>query len=1176
MSTKEITGGGLMNVFKEGNSLSMLNHELAMRIPKHQLLGDLPLSLNDFHYLAAKLKELFFGTKFQINNKSEYEECFAVFVVFCAVYEYDQRKFWEPVEKYLGELGQYSRTELYDIFSHVLEKFHLNKFENESEEGFRYVTPILCHAGIPINGLDSYFEAISNTINDPFYDDFDVDDYLAYFKNKAEVTVRRYLKLADKRDAYNFIQSTRKLILYDSDDEDGEIDTGNYIRMIGQISNWKEKPKVKKSLQARKKVQITAPKVKIDLEGVGVYCELPRIVVKECYDPYLIWEISMDGSTYYIKADFLIRNGVFVSEEKIYALKPANTYMITLKIDDEVISKWDIQGVNHSYIAFEHNGNLIKKQTLPNYSVILILKNNRKILDKGNLPIFEFPQIPLWFDYNVYSIDLSNTQVLRCTHFNIPVNSEDKPVLIGGKTLFDQENSRTYTKLPKVRVPVISDGDWHLVIKYQFENTVFQKLNVIVKSGHSEILLNEYIEKDAFGQYEIKIWNRTGFNEKFFIEFVPNSKILFNQNDYWPHNVYGYKNNIQTIQTSKEVEIDVYNAEKINEINNGDNIVYKFKTREKDRFLIGEYKYYCNGKVFKTPLKLSILPIAWGIIEDENEVIEYVSKMYTLTKEDFTNSTDPYLLFAFGFHQFQDIQKIKLQLIDTDLQIILENEFQIAYKEGLRIPLNPYLFEIRNNNGASHLDYNLWVSLINSAEDIAASFIVARFQNEMVIRNCKLTQIENEVIIDWEEEGTKTGREIVMVNFVKPWHPPYHFKVDDKKTRLKININHLKPGIYKFLIQKESENLFFDEIEADICTLSNFQKGIIKGRTEEDTSPMEKVLSEILKTRFLKAKVTSKRLLKLQNDIKNLSVQMPEDMNMLSYAYILHNRFPPKRVDKRVISKIFDSVFDLFFDNKNEAFRYVLDSKFSNDYKKQLLQKCYCINLTCKPKINEIQMQTLAKVDEDAYGFIQLIQSENKVFGLNWAGISDIRILKEEDLFGEENHSFLSEENLGKNLYIEQYFQYLYQSIQLPRNLSKSTADFLREFQNQQDVQETKIFGKTRLQLLVEWREQTKKDLNHVKEQLVEVLNICSDTHLKKQFMDVFQALSKRKEADEIGYYIGLIALYASFIRNGLMSETKEFRKLLGYTIEKCNKLYYRDSIIIELYMQKERGYTWV
>lgn len=91
----------------------------------------------------------------------------------------------------------------------------------------------------------------------------------------------------------------------------------------------------------------------------------------------------MDGSTYYIKADFLIRNGVFVSEEKIYALKPANTYMITLKIDDEVISKWDIQGVNHSYIAFEHNGNLIKKQTLPNYSVILILKNNRKILDKG-------------------------------------------------------------------------------------------------------------------------------------------------------------------------------------------------------------------------------------------------------------------------------------------------------------------------------------------------------------------------------------------------------------------------------------------------------------------------------------------------------------------------------------------------------------------------------------------------------------------------------------------------------------------------------------------------------------------------------------------------------------------------------------------------------------------------
>ena len=69
----------------------------------------------------------------------------------------------------------------------------------------------MCHAGIPINAFDSYFSAISNTVNDAFYDDFDVDDYLSYLKNKTEMPVKRYIKLTNKRDSYSFIQNTKQL-----------------------------------------------------------------------------------------------------------------------------------------------------------------------------------------------------------------------------------------------------------------------------------------------------------------------------------------------------------------------------------------------------------------------------------------------------------------------------------------------------------------------------------------------------------------------------------------------------------------------------------------------------------------------------------------------------------------------------------------------------------------------------------------------------------------------------------------------------------------------------------------------------------------------------------------------------------------------------------------------------
>jgi hypothetical protein len=219
----------------------------------------------------------------------------------------------------------------------------------------------------------------------------------------------------------------------------------------------------------------------------------------------------------------------------------------------------------------------------------------------------------------------------------------------------------------------------------------------------------------------------------------------------------------------------------------------------------------------------------------------------------------------------------------------------------------------------------------------------------------------------------------------------------------------------------------------------------------------------------------------------------------------------------------------------------------------------------------------IADIDENMAGFINLIQSENKSKGLNWAGISDVSVLQKEDLFGESdnNTTFLTDENLGKSNYITQYFKYVSNCILHPKNLSKSTRDFIMEFQKQNKIEETAIFGKTRLNLVVEWRSEN-KSVKEIQDNLSRILNIPCDHSLRNNFCDVFNILSKRELDDEIGYYIGLIAVYASFIRSGLMEERIEFSRLLNYTISKCEKLYYRDAIVIELYMHLERGFSWV
>lgn len=1147
---------------------------LAKQIPKHTLIGDLPLSREDFKHLASTINFLYENDK---NSKSfyMYKEALVAFLVFCAVYEYDKRTFWQPIEKYTGNLSYQRRMEMHNTFLSVVKEYNLNTFENESEEGYTYVTPILCHAGIPINAFDSYFSAISNTVNDAFYDDFDVDDYLGYLKNKTEMPVKRFIKLTNKRDSYNFIQNTKQLVLSDSVDSDEEMDSGNYIRMLEQISLWKERPKNKKNLQARSNVQINAPKIKIDLNGVGIYCEVPRIIVKDCFDSYIIWEISSDDTTNIVKADFFRRSGVLVSEEKIVTLKPAHSYSITLKVDDNLISKWEFDGVKNNYVAFSQNGNVIKTEHLPNSSVILLLNKNISILEKDELPIMELPQIPLWTSFNVFKAELSNLKMLKCSGLNIRVNSENKPIIEGGETLFNQENSRAYITLPYIKVPIITEGEWHIEIKHKAANDVISKSNVVVRSDCERISLSSYINNASYGEYDIKIWNRSGINGRFSIEYVPFGTIQIDKNDYWPTNYQGYVNNVQMLRASKSVDIDIYNAEKMSEIHHGDYNVHRYKINAKDRFLVGDYKYTFNGYVFSTSIKKSVYPVSWGIIGLEKEIIDLSSKVYTLTLQDLSNATDPYLLFGFNFDSIYDIQTIKIDLVGPYKTIVQSNNILIPKKDGLRVPLNPFLFEVQNTSNV--IDFHLRVTLLNSNEIMVSSFLIARFQDEVVVENARYSANERDISFTWKEQGTLCGRELVQFNFLRPWVQPYHFKIEDKMCEITINTELLEEGIYRYLIQKEADDLF-EEVEAGVCCLKDFQKKWIKVDGEQNfSSDMEKLLYQLLRSRFMKTEKVPRYLAKIKSQIRSISVKVPEDINMIANAYILHDRFYLDKEDSTEVMNLMTSLFNLFSSYGSETIKYILESDFSTMYKKELLHKFHCNNFTSTTRLNDFQLKLLSDIDEDMAGFINLIQSNNNSRGLNWAGIAGIEVLKEEDLFGDGNTdgTFLSEKNLGNSSYIAKYFKYVANSLLRPKNLSKTSVDFLREFQRENLVEETMIFGKTRLQLLVEWKENTEES-SQIQEKLANAQYLHCEQKLKEQFKDAFKALSKRRMDDELGYYIGLIALYASCIRNGLMQETKQFSQLLNFTIETCEKLYYRDAIIIELYMRLERGCSWV
>ena len=68
-------------------------------------------------------------------------------------------------------------------------------------------------------------------------------------------------------------------------------------------------------------------------------------------------------------------------------------------------------------------------------------------------------------------------------------------------------------------------------------NDVISKSNVVVPSDCEFISLSSYINKECYGDYDLKIWNRTGINGRYSFEYVPFGKVQVDENDYWPSHV---------------------------------------------------------------------------------------------------------------------------------------------------------------------------------------------------------------------------------------------------------------------------------------------------------------------------------------------------------------------------------------------------------------------------------------------------------------------------------------------------------------------------------------------------------------------------------------------------------------------------------------------------------------
>ena len=502
-----------MRLFNENLILNRMEQILSEQLTQVKIIGDIPLSRNDFEYLAEKIRVFIQnGVENELFNK--YRASIATFLVFGAVYYYDGGTYWPNIEKYTGDIQTNRRNDFYKRFIYILEHLNLPRFEKEQEEGFRYVTPILCHAGIPQSCLDDYFEVVSDTLNNTaFFEGHILEEFKYFMRFKVQKPVIRYFEFLEN-EAEEFLQNSRDLLLYidgsNSSVEDAKIKFQDLPkRMIERCFEWQNSERVKDKIKIIKNVILTSPKIMLDTQGMGIYVLLPQQLIRDCFDDKVSWEIIYGERVFISKARLFKKGEFFVSEEKTVSLLPNENYKISLFIEDKPVGTWEFKGLSDGYICFDRKGNLIRKAHLPP-DVVVVIFDKKQDLGYNNVMIEELTYFPNWINYKTYRINLENARQLVCSFGSVEVKKDNKLTLIGGKTLFDQTDgvgAICFTSLPNFLLNDGSAEKWHITVSFKHEKQEIHSMSYILTEGMEKHSLHDYIERYAFGEYDITVWN---------------------------------------------------------------------------------------------------------------------------------------------------------------------------------------------------------------------------------------------------------------------------------------------------------------------------------------------------------------------------------------------------------------------------------------------------------------------------------------------------------------------------------------------------------------------------------------------------------------------------------------------------------------------------------------------
>ena len=654
--------------------------------------GELKLSKEDYFTLIEMIKE----RAKDRTKKQKMDFLFANYplstvttMVFFLVFEYNHDFWSEWASRIDLELSQNMPSIIGRNVLEVFEKYGMTRYSND---GYKYVTPLLCQAGIPDSELDNIFYSIFTAGH--FDPNELIKEYKGWRSHQITKTIERFICFHEEK-AIDKLITINDVML---NGENAAIGDSYEGRVREQYLSWKETYlNSNGKLRKRQGKDFQENPYLFFDEERGLCISLPEFIIKDEYCQSVRWNISYGiENSYDLVCDIIHDGNQYHSNKKIVPVEPAESYAVKI-FDDDLIEnnmlndEWFVSGYRSpGYLLFNHTGKKITDNSFDMNGAFLFIDQTRCAIKSNKNTYLDriiFPNSGNTVSFSITPQNIMSKIVLDGNEMvTLTVRKTINAALSNGRYLFDEKKSGVnvplYVELPELIIEEVNHAD---------------NITIMLRNRDSGIrtihMLNEYVFSSAnnlyiipiesltesklqFGRYSLRIYESGAFRKEIEFGYVP----VIEYDDFYEHQ-WPDKDGIlpsagfrYRLPENVQIAFDDVVSEIIEEKKH--DLWKRVNLRGKAPFITGSISYLNKDLNFNFEFQKRVRNISWNIWDAEDDVNENIAKQ-TLDLSEFIEH-DIWITIYLN-ELLQENNKFSLCLMSKNEE--LKQEISISFKD---------------------------------------------------------------------------------------------------------------------------------------------------------------------------------------------------------------------------------------------------------------------------------------------------------------------------------------------------------------------------------------------------------------------------------------------------------------------------------------------------------------